>query len=305
MDIILEETLHIGQGRASLADAFQCGREAAQMAKSQLPDGPLDLVLVLAPATIHFQDFIEGVRLVTGEETLIGLPTSNVITADLLISEPCHVLIFQTPGMRVSLASTELNPENLVGSATSLLTQFRASRGNTRHQFENYGLLLFDNEPQATDRLARLTLADAGGECSLLAVSPKADERVPLICRNKSLNKGVVGVEFLSNSRWGLGTVTVSAFKNQPNIYMEAVQSSLREARAQLKDQSPAMGLLWFNFASNEVIKKELQNVFIKSQPGFKNIPFVGIFTNQNVVRCPPNAPVSNNDSVVSLLVPQ
>src|SRR5262245_40595008 len=57
----------IGMGYASRPDAFQSGREAAQMAKRQMPHGHMDVVIVFAPDNVRFKDYVEGARLVMGE----------------------------------------------------------------------------------------------------------------------------------------------------------------------------------------------------------------------------------------------
>ena len=107
MDLTLEQSTHIGLGYATHPDAFQRGREAAQLAKNQPPNGPINLVLVFGPGDIHLKDFIEGVRLVMGEETLIAVPCERVMTNETNLSGACFVVGLQTPGMRISIASDE------------------------------------------------------------------------------------------------------------------------------------------------------------------------------------------------------
>src|SRR4051794_19302224 len=97
MEISYEKTACIGFGYATQADAFQSGREASQMAKSELPEGSVDLAVAIGPANIQFTDFIEGVRLVTGESKLVGLPSPWILSSDSMAAHPRFVLLLQAP----------------------------------------------------------------------------------------------------------------------------------------------------------------------------------------------------------------
>ena len=121
METTLENQTYIGMGFANLVDAFQAGREAAQMAKRELPDrATVDLVLALGPDSAHFQDFVEGVRLVSGEEKLIGILLSGANkdgalgmkhVADrgglTIVQDPAECMIETMP--KAALATTKID----------------------------------------------------------------------------------------------------------------------------------------------------------------------------------------------------
>src|SRR5688500_17525364 len=104
MTTLSTQKMLVSIGHANHADAFQCGREAAQIAKSQLPAGPLDLVMAFVPSHLRVLDLIEGVRLVTGEKTLIGIPTGEVVANEIYSSEGAIVLAIQSPHHRFNFA---------------------------------------------------------------------------------------------------------------------------------------------------------------------------------------------------------
>src|SRR5688500_15904190 len=108
MDLTLDRSTHVGLGYAAQADAFQSGREAAQMAKSQLPDGRLDLAVVLAPGNVHFKDFVEGVRLVTGDETLLGVPVTQTLSTEHTSPDACLVLLLRFAATRATLSFADM-----------------------------------------------------------------------------------------------------------------------------------------------------------------------------------------------------
>src|SRR5262245_14547967 len=125
MEISHEKTTCIGYGFSTLADAFQAGREAAQMAKSQTPDVPIDLAIAASPSDIHFKDFIEGVRLVTGENTLVGVPTPWVFSSESPNTRSRVVLLLQSEIQRLTVVSAPEDASPLV-TITSLMTDLRA-----------------------------------------------------------------------------------------------------------------------------------------------------------------------------------
>ena len=83
----------VGLGLAVQADPFQSGREAAQMAKSTMGDQSIQIVLALGPSNKHFKEFVEGVRLVSGNMPLVGIPTDRVMVSELYSPKACVVIM--------------------------------------------------------------------------------------------------------------------------------------------------------------------------------------------------------------------
>ncbi len=303
MDTALEKSTCVGLGYASRADAFQSGREAAQMAKGQLPDGPFDLVLAFGPSTIHFKDFVEGVRLVTGEECLLGIPTARVLAGNQAPPENCAVLILQSSSSRFSLACNSNAPP--LAAATALLTQFREARGNIRDQFEHHGILLVDAQPPSRSAMAALIAADAGLESQVVAISTRLEKNAPLVCRNTSLTSGSAGMEWLSHTNWGIGTVGVGAFLNQPDILRNAVKTAWRDASAQRDENAAAFGLLLIDLPVDRISEDDIPGIFEHASATAKNMPLVGLVTSHLSLRCPGRFPLAQKNSVAVLLVPK
>src|SRR4051812_48792944 len=103
MEALIDKTTRVGLGFATHSDAFQCGREAAQEAKSQMGDGPASLSLIVGPGTVHFKDFIEGARLVLGEESLIAIPTDHPTSNSTSLKNATFVAALQLPGTKISI----------------------------------------------------------------------------------------------------------------------------------------------------------------------------------------------------------
>jgi hypothetical protein len=135
-------------GHGHQADAFQRGREAAQTAKSHFRTGSPSLVLTFGPDNVHFKDLIEGVRLVTGEETLIGIPVRRVISKDAFSPEASVVLAIHSSEMHFSFGAVPVLPGQFSAVTISAFSQIRNARGNIRKQFSDQGLLVFDNAPE-------------------------------------------------------------------------------------------------------------------------------------------------------------
>src|SRR4051812_12024844 len=113
MDALIDKTIRAGLGYATHSDAFQCGREAAQEAKGQLSEGSPSLVLIVGSETVHFTDFIEGARLVLGEDALVAIPSKLLLSNETTSPHAGYVAALQLPGMKVSIASDEMSRQNI------------------------------------------------------------------------------------------------------------------------------------------------------------------------------------------------
>jgi hypothetical protein len=163
MELATERPTQVGLGYATHPDAFQCGREAAQIAKNQLPEARVDMVLVFGPCSLRFKDFIEGVRLVMGEETLIAIPSAHVMSSETSEINTSFVVALQSASMRLSIASNQSSDPTHSQGTTSLITQFRRSRGNAFREYTHRGSLVFSHHlPEKNNRISHNMAADMG-----------------------------------------------------------------------------------------------------------------------------------------------
>jgi hypothetical protein len=306
MELTFDKSTHIGLGFANHTDAFQCGREAAQMAKNQLPLDETDLVLVFCPTGIHFKDFIEGVRLVTGEEKLIGIPVDWALTNDLPSIGSCVVVIFQLPSVYCTIACTPERSSNIDVSITSLLSQFRQFRGSARHVFEHRGLLILENkERENMAGMARTLIADLDFETWAAGITPIGRNDNPLIWRNQAVRCGLVGIEFFSNKPIGVGSVGLDSFSGQIDVYREAAKSAVRDALAQMEEKTAAFGLLFVHPPEKNWSHDELWSVYRAATGSLSHVPFIMVPTRQQFSRSTQRSTGLQLPSVLSLVVPK
>lgn len=305
MELTFENTTHIGLGHATQADAFQCGREAAQMAKHQLPAHIGDLVLVFCPSGIHFKDFIEGVRLVTGEDKLIGVPVDWVLSNDLPSLDACVVLVLQLSGTHFTIASSKEDSVALDSDLTAFLSQCRQGRGNASKLYDHHGILFFENrDPMQKSDLANHIAVDAGLETWVVGASPKGAETHPIICRDNAISNGLAGIEFFSSTPFGIGSVGTGAFSNQLEIYKEAAKSSARDALAQMGAHPPSLGFVFIDVPENAVSRDDLSDIFRSIRSLLHNTPIVMIPTRHQFSRCSNRSIAVHKGSVITVLVP-
>lgn len=300
METLAGSSIHVGVGYATQPDAFQSGREAAQMAKGQLPEGVLDLVLVFGPPGSRFKDFIEGVRLVTGEEALVGVPADLVFTTEGAPSGEGVVFAVQATGTHLSIASADLDPTNTLPGLSSLWTQWRQARGNARRGSLHHGVIVFDNGANAP--LAD-PLSEVGLESWLAGLSVRRSTTSPLVCGGRTISTGLVGIECLSSAPWGVGTVDVSAFRGQRDVYRDAIKSALRDARLQLNKKTPAAGLLFFPMQEKDA---DDHDAFLAcAESVVPNVPLIALQGRYHYARPFGRGVLTRPESLVALLVPQ
>jgi hypothetical protein len=305
MEISHEKTTSIGYGFSTLADAFQAGRDAGQMAKSQLPDAPLDLAVAVGPADIHFKDFIEGVRLVTGEKTLLGLPGPWVIATDAPGTRARAVLLMQSEAQKVTVVSASEEKSPLV-AITSLMTHLRAQRGNARSDYDFHGLLAVDNNVQTPPRFVSHHLAaDAGLEAWLAGFSLWPGAGAPLICGAQAWPHGIAAVECLSSTPWGLGWVDTTAFASETSVQKEAAHASMREALTQLQSRKPAMGFLLVGTRHRPILDMHAQELFRSAAAAVPNVPLVSLPIHAPYLRGAGRAVPGAYEGILSVLVPR
>lgn len=304
MNLALDKTTRIGLGHAAHADAFQGGREAAQMAKSQLTDSKLDLVLAFGPGNVRFKDFIEGVRLVTGENNLIGIPVGHAVSTEQTSPDSCFVLILQSTSTQFSIAAQDVQPGQLLSGATSIMSQFRQARGNSIRNFKHRGLLLFKHFfAEQKNSLAYQIASDMGLETWMVGGVPLLEKSNPFVCQNSTIQNGLVGIECLSQQPWGIGSVNTGSFPTQADVYREATKSAMREALAHLAGSAPVFGLIFFDLPS-EISSNDAQTILDGAALLVPHVPIIGIPTQRRFVR-PLNQPLKmEKESVVALLVP-
>jgi hypothetical protein len=249
---------------------------------------------------------MEGVRLVSGSDDMIGVPTSKIVMNDILPPESGIVAAFQTKNSQISIASSSIDDRNIFPAITSVLTQFRQSRGNIQHQFEYHGIIAFTNVTTA-DPLAlfdNLTI-DAGLDSWLVGVSLTPAPSMPLLCRDESILSGLIAIECLSNSSWGLGYVDTSSFPKDLKTMREASRTALREALNQLQGEDPAAALIFLGGNSVSLSSTDLQQLLQgDSQPGL-NFPILTFQCQNCLVRPTDRALLHGQDIITALVVPQ
>lgn len=303
MDATIDKSTRVGLGFATHTDAFQCGREAAQAAKSQLMEGPVSLVLIVGPSSVYFKDFIEGARLVLGEDTLVALPTAHTFSNETTLPNSCFVVALQTASMRVSIASDELTNNNALRGTTALISQFRRLRGNMAREFTHRGALIFSHHLSLANK-ERISLfgADMGLESWILGGSTVAEQGCPAMCLNKTVQQGLIGVEFLSLTPWGVGSVEIGPFMSQTDVYREALKTAMRDALGNMQSRPACFGLVLFDLANGDA--KPPADILSTAAAILPHVPLLGVSTTRNFVRRPQRAVVKENDSILVLLVP-
>ena len=305
MDTVLSRSTTLTFGHSNQKDAFQCGRESAQMAKSQLPDSKFDLILAVGPSSAHFQDFIEGVRLVTGETGLIGFPSHPIFTNDLYLALGGLVILIQSDMLHFSLASTELVENNHNAAFTSLVSQHRESRGNICHQYEFHGMWVIDNVGVSDNKpMIQHATVEAGLDAWVVGLTPPVHHPLPLLCQDRVINKGLIGIEALSTSPVGIGTVAIGEFDHKPTLYREAVKSALREATTQMSSP-PAAGFLLFDFPVDAKVVADLQSALRQKDSPLRDHPLIGLTTHRHAVKYINRSGSVLKETVIALLLPQ
>ncbi len=304
MDTLVDRKTQLGLGFATHPDAFQCGREAAQAAKNQLPAGAIDLVLIFGPGKIHFKDFVEGVRLVIGEDVLIAVPSDAVLSSESKIANTWIVLAFQLPETRISIASTNINSQEILRGSTSLITQYRKLRGNMLREFPHHGSIVFSHHlSDARQRIAKTLSADFGLDNWIIGVASQADQTVPIYCGNSTTIRGLIGLEILSRRPWGVGSVAMEAFKTQSDVTREAIKTALREATAQLQNNVPCFGFIFFLSHHNHTVPVRFETLKeISTQ--MSGLPLIAVSTENQFVRRPNRSIPNDGDSILVMVVP-
>src|SRR5688500_13591475 len=131
-DIQNEKITRIAIGQSTTVDPFQSGREAAENARSQIAAGEIDLAIAIGPSDGPFQDFIAGVRPAVGESTLIGLPMAWVRSS--AGKGERLVVLMQGQAQHLTIGSA-VEKENPLRGVTSVITELRRRRGNSRLDF--------------------------------------------------------------------------------------------------------------------------------------------------------------------------
>lgn len=305
MSLTLEQNIHFGLGFGSLKDAFQSGRESAQMAKSQLPNGPADLVIVLGPDSPHFQDFIEGVRLITGEDQLIGMPVKRIFSTEATGNDLAYVLMFRSFTSPLSLTFTEVRDEKMNVTITSLLHQLRQIRGNMSFVEPHGGLLIIDRiGDDKTAAFVEKFSMELGFKSDLICLTPQEGLQNPFVVRSRGVGRGLIALEYLSPLRWGLGSVELKSFDKKSGIYAEGAKSAMRDALAQLKGHPPAAGLLFFN-GNPEDAGEDPLDILNGAAALLPHIPVMGIPTSRQFLRSANRSAIAQPASIIGFLIPR
>lgn len=305
MSITSNKNIQLGIGFSSLTDAFQCGREAAQMAKNQLSGAPVNLVVVMGPDTLQFQDFIEGVRLITGEDQLIGIPANKIYSTEAAAVDVYYVILLSSQTAHISITFSDILDNTFTATVTSILHQLRQIRGNASFNEPYGGIVLLEHLSLAEKKLfvEKFSL-DVGFKTDVIALTPEAEGRNPFFVRSRSVEQGIVALEYLSPQRWGLGSVDIESFENKPGILKEAVKSALRDAMSQIKGSSTALGILLFS-SDNKNFKEEPPDLLMAASQCLPHVPFIGMSVRHQFLRAVNRSALPQKESVIALLIPE
>jgi|GEM_PF-5374894 len=304
MENSLNFSTHAALGFAFQSDPFQAGREAAQMAKSQLTQENPSLVLAVGPCKGLFQDFLEGVRLVTGEETLVGIPVDRMVSNDLFAPETCVVLMLASQTSKFSLAYAPFHKSHMEPVTTRLISQLRNARRDIRSQYDCHGVVLIQNKAQHDGKLPNQIISQMGLDSWLLSFSCQQKESTPLICQDQMLSEGVVAIECFSQVPWGLSIVETEPFKDNPSIVQEAVKIGLRDAHKKMGEQTPVMGFILFNCPVKSLSDSDFGNIFKMSQLFLKDIPFLGMMIENPFLQVDARMNFNTKESILVMLIP-
>jgi hypothetical protein len=287
----------------SNVDPFQCGRESAEAARRSLSAGPADLVLALAPNDDTFKDFIEGVRVASGENALVGLPVPWVRTTEA----DCERLVVKIQGQaqRLSVVSAA-EKENALRGATSIVTDLRRRRGNARLDFSYHGLIAFDAGLSVDRRaFAHVMASETGLESWVAGFDLFAQSSAPVICGARSVQSGIGAVECLTEEPWGLGWVDTSAFPDDETVHREASRSAVREAIGQLGSRRAAAAILFFSSANRCPLPSIAREAFEAAHTIVPGIPLVGFPVRSPYLRVRSGIVTVVSDAVVALVIPE
>ena len=298
----IEKSTRIAVGHAATADPFQCGREAAEAARAQLPDATPDLVLAIGPSDASFKDFIEGVRVVAGESSLVGLPFPWVRSTDA--SGNGLVVLLSGSAQRLSVVCAA-ERENALRGVTSLITELRRRRGNARLDFNHHGLIAFDSGLSAERGLfAHLLASEAGLESWLAGFGLWTQGAVPLVCGPRTVAGGLAAIECLTEDVWGLGWVDTSSFPGDHAVRREAAKSAVREALSQLGHRKP--GAVFLFFATNARLAEPdvATEAFVSAQSAVPGVPIIGLPVRAPYLRVRSGIVTVAPEAVIALVVP-
>lgn len=306
METPIKSKTNSAVGIAVLGDAFQAGREAAQMAKAQLRDVVPQAVLAFGPSGSDFKEFMEGVRLVTGGHQLVGIPTQRVMSHQHFFPQSCVVLMIRSDNSFLSIGSTHGNQPTFYSPVTALVSQFREQRSNTWNQYRRRGYLLISHQiHDPANHFPKLLRASGGLESWIVKFSPFQEEMMPIYHSDFSYPSGYVAIECLSNAPWGFSIVGIKEFKNQTQIIRESVKSSIRNALSQLKDVKPSFGLILFNFPIDKLKDEQCEEIFQGTTELIKNMPLVGLASYVPFFQSSQGWESSQPDSVMAILAPE
>lgn len=302
MEIQHDKMTRFSIGQTDTADAFQSGREAAEAARAGLPAGPVDLALAIGPNDPTFKDFIEGVRVATGENMLVGIPVPWVRSTTAGARR--IVVLLQGQAQRITAASAS-EKENVLRGATAIMTDLRRRRGNARLEFSYHGIVAFDSGIGGDRRaFAHLMASEAGLESWVAGFGLWGQSSAPIICGSRSVQPGIAAIECLTEEPWGLGWVDTSSFPEGHAIRREASRSAIREALGQLGSRKPAAAFLFFSSAGAVPDSAIADEAFESARSALPGVPLVGFPVRSPYLRVRSGIVTVVSESIVALVMP-
>ncbi len=303
MEIQNEKMTRIAVGVATTSDPFQSGREAAEAARNALPEGPMDMAIATGSGDASFKDFLEGVRLVVGENALIGIPAPWIRSTDA--ADNRLVLLVQGHSQRLSAVSA-VEKDNAARGATALMTELRRRRGNARLEFDYHGIIAFDAGLNVDRRVFSHVLAsEAGIESWIAGFSLWPQSAAPMVCGARTVQTGITALECLTEDAWGLGWVDTSSFPGDAAVQREASRSALREALGQLESRKPAAALLFFSTHDQPADPKLALEAFKDAEAVLPDLPMIAIPVRAASLRVRSGIVTVANQATIAIVIPE
>jgi hypothetical protein len=297
MGTTAEKTTRISVGSSTHRDFFQRGREAAQMAKTQRSNDAPSLVLALSDAGVHFKDFIEGVRLVMGEDLLIGLSREPWLAQDAPSHETGTVVIISSKTNDFFVIPHNTTTQRIEVGTTHLAA--------AAHLHQSNGLLIFGEEDIVSNAtFQRALIADMNPGAWSIGAGWGVKPNNWIACQNNFLNHGVAAIGVRSDEPWLVASVGLSSFRNQPQFLEEGIKTAVRSALQQKTAAEIAFGLILLNSFQDLEPNAAHQAISQAMSQTCPHTPWLGLTTDTHFVHHNDRWHPSSSDTLTMALVP-
>ena len=269
----------------------------AQMAKTQHSNDSPSLVLALSDTGVHFKDFIEGVRLVMGEDLLIGLPREPWLAQDAPSHETGAVVIVTSKTNDFFVAPHRTSIHHIEVGTTHLAA--------ATHLHQSNGLIVFGEEDIISNNIfQRALIADMDPDTWSVGAGWGFKSNNSIVCQNHFLNHGVAAIGVRSREPWHVATVGLGSFRNQPQFLEQGIKTAVRSALHQKNGNDIAFGLLLLN-SFKDLESHEAHRAISQSMSlACPHTPWLGLTTDAHFVHHNDRWHPSPIETLTLILVP-